>query len=969
MIPIFESIVQDFQYGELDERWMVPDIHDFSPDKSLYDYQVIALQNAARALYLYFHNKDNIREKYNEYGLGTVSKYERTKDKIFDKINPVYSILSEYFQSTNDEIDRTEFINRMCFWMATGSGKTLILVKMIEYLWWLIKHGEIKPYNILILAPSDHLIDQIVETVNEFNQTGLYIDLVPLREIDGSQQGRLSENITVYYHRSDNISHVQKEALTDFRVYENGGKWYVLLDEAHKGDKEDSKRQAYYSIMARNGFLFNFSATFTEEFDIATTVINFNLEEFVHKGYGKNILLNKAEYHSFKHSRQDTNDSERQMIVLKSLITLSYITIRINNLRKETKETGLYHQPLMLTLVNAVNTSIHNDMWVFFQTLKQFAVGEIDRNLFLESKKQLLDEWQGISFLFPDQELILDQNDITSLHELTEIDLREVIFHTRVKGAIQVIQSVSNKELALQLKNTESPFALIRIGDTSKWRNQLLGDYEQTTTLQETSYFDSLEGSPITILMGSRSFFESWDSNRPNVINFINIGGSDAKKYVMQSVGRGVRLELLSNMRKRLSHVPITQNLPFNRTAIGPKVWPVETLFLFATNRSAFDRVFKVLDSQQNGFKLLDGIQRNVVPIDRINQLPMPLLVPEYHDCIADESITPFALSLESYEKYKSYLNSSSDSVLLVRDGCTNSQITALREVVDQPNKVTFMVNKNYKQIEFLHRRLLSHLERTEKNIRGVRKLDEDENDGDIVHFRHIRVHEDDYQTIYDKIKRVAQGKASNEEIETAATKLGQGGISRLEFDHIVTGSNEEEYRGDLKIKHLVEHYYCPTVLASESSDYIQHVIKISSELAFLKNLDCWLNSNSPNNWDAWMFSKIDESLDKVFIPYYDTDRNMDRKFYPDFVFWMSKSDLYQIVFVDPKSIHFGTTNYKIEGYKKLFESEHSVRLFHYDQYLVSVKLLCFNKHIPQDTEYRNYWTSEIGAIFEPTPT
>jgi type III restriction enzyme len=46
--------------------------------------------------------------------------------------------------------------------------------------------------------------------------------------------------------------------------------------------------------------------------------------------------------------------------------------------------------------------------------------------------------------------------------------------------------------------------------------------------------------------MGSRSFYEGWDSNRPNVANFINIGvGTDARKFILQSVGRGVRIEPL----------------------------------------------------------------------------------------------------------------------------------------------------------------------------------------------------------------------------------------------------------------------------------------------------------------------------------------------------------------------------------------------------------------------------------------
>ena len=54
------------------------------------------------------------------------------------------------------------------------------------------------------------------------------------------------------------------------------------------------------------------------------------------------------------------------------------------------------------------------------------------------------------------------------------------------------------------------------------------------------------------MLLGSRSFYEGWDSNRPNVINMINIGKQDAKKFVLQGIGRGIRIEPLQGERKRL---------------------------------------------------------------------------------------------------------------------------------------------------------------------------------------------------------------------------------------------------------------------------------------------------------------------------------------------------------------------------------------------------------------------------------
>ncbi len=95
----------------------------------------------------------------------------------------------------------------------------------------------------------------------------------------------------MFYYRSDNLSDEQKEKIIDFRNYDNNGQWYILLDEAHKGDREDSKRQQIYSILSRHGFIFNFSATFTDPREIVTTAYNFNLSEFIRKGYGKHIYI------------------------------------------------------------------------------------------------------------------------------------------------------------------------------------------------------------------------------------------------------------------------------------------------------------------------------------------------------------------------------------------------------------------------------------------------------------------------------------------------------------------------------------------------------------------------------------------------------------------------------------------------------------------------------------------------------
>ena len=317
--PSLEPITQTLNYGDLPETWRIPEIERFSIEKTLYDYQVDALRCAARALNLYFGKEGNdyhpdeaqdagkLRKKdfadqYNVSQIAdfSVKKYETESDRKNRKENPVFKILSEFMTPQGEVVPYSQLINRMCFWMATGSGKTLVMIKLVEYLYCLRELSEIPPYNILILAPSEHLIGQIRRTIDEFNQYGLYIDFVHLREYGQTSHLHPGTSVTVYYHRSDNLSDIQRDALTDYRNYEHDGKWYILLDEAHKGGKEDSKRQAYYAVMSRQGFLFNFSATFTDPEDIVTTVKKYNLEDFINNGHGKNIYLNESEYEAFK---------------------------------------------------------------------------------------------------------------------------------------------------------------------------------------------------------------------------------------------------------------------------------------------------------------------------------------------------------------------------------------------------------------------------------------------------------------------------------------------------------------------------------------------------------------------------------------------------------------------------------------------------------------------------------------------
>ena len=147
-----------------------------------------------------------------------------------------------------------------------------------------------------------------------------------------------------------------------------------------------------------------------------------------------------------------------------------------------------------------------------------------------------------------------------------------------------------------------------------------------------------------------------------------------------------------------------------------------------------------------------------------------------------------------------------------------------------------------------------------------------------------------------------------------------------------------------------------------EKVDYIKHIIKRESEVKFVEKLEEYLEkeNNLFEKFDWWFFSKIDEDLDEVYIPWYDPKSHSIRKFKPDFIFWLCKGKNYHIVFVDPKSISFTDYEYKVDWYKKLFENKE------FDSpeknYKIKVSLYLYTKEkVPQG--YKKYWFENIEKV------
>ena len=965
-----QNIIEDLRFEDLPANWNSFDLESFSKSKRLWDYQKDALKNAIKVLWKYFEDfvdyqrdvevsqerKQKFFNWYKDNGLE-----ENLDIKLDRRKRNIYNLLTGYYPHEDRKIPYEHFINRMCFWMATGSGKSLVIIKLIQVLKDLIRRREIPPYDILVLTHRDDLIEQLKKHVDEFNYANeTKIILKELKEYPEVKRQRMLFGIPVFYYRSDNLSDEQKEKIIDFRNYDNDGKWYIFLDEAHKGDREESKRQHIYSILSRNGFLFNSSATFVDPRDVITCAFEFNLSSFINSGYGKHTGILKQEIRAFRDD-EDYSGEEKQKIVLKSLILLTYAKKFYNEITKI--QQWLYHKPLLLTLVNSVNTE-DAELKLFFRELKKIGKGNIEEEVYREALNELWEEMkEEPEFMFEDRKRI--KIDETIFKDITKDDVLHYVYNSETGGEIEILRRLSNrKELAFKLKTSDKPFALIKIGDVSGWlKNEFVG-YDVQERFEDETYFENLnrEDSDINILMGSRSFYEGWDSNRPNVINFINIGmGQDAKKFILQSVGRGVRIEPIKNNRKRLLQIynakEIEEDL-FNK--IKDKVLPVETLFIFGTNRDALENVIKQLENERK--KEGETQLKLFVNYDAKKH---KLLIPTYgladYPLIKNRELAKFEITqkeLEILKRYAEFL--SDDRILLMLYNTEPEKIKILKESLTSPDNYKYG-EKSFKNIDLLIQRIFDYFSVVPEEFEELKELKEE-----IRHFKNIKVYLKDISEIHKKIERVKNYPSQVKELQEQ-----YGKISPQEYTERAKNLSGEKYfesgHKKIKIKYIANHYYIPLILSlDEKVDYIKHIIKTQSEARFINDLEDHLTraDNKFKEFDWWLFSKLDESLDEVYIPYYNPNANKFSHFYPDFIFWLKKGNNYFIVFIDPKGTEHTSAYRKIDGYAQLFEENGKEKVFNYNGFKVRIKLLLRPEDVSKaPAEYRQYWFDNIEKM------
>ena len=526
-------------------------------------------------------------EKLAQYDLNIVSYLckinEKHEDKIFLKYFQYLALLfteyylDEYFndrwallsglntfvadfneQYPNDSVNtyKESDLNKIAFWSATGSGKTILMhINYYQY----IHYSEGKMSDdatFILLTPKEGLSLQHIEDFKTDGIPAAIYDKNARREFAAKNQISILENTKLG----------DKDGDKTVAVSRFGKKNVVFVDEGHRGSSsgKDGKWQKYRDDLCSDGFSFEYSATFGQAIAASSDkslagryakciIFDYSYQFFWRDGYGKDYnILNL---------RDDSDDYKRLEYLTACLLT--YYQQKKLYLAKP-KEFAPFNieNPLLVFVgasVNAVRTENKRkvsdivDILLFirnFVTDKKNSVANIEH--ILSGNTGLLDGQNRDVFrnTFP----YLTQEGLAPA--ALYADVLKTVFNCNTVGAtlhIENLKGVSG-EIRLRLGDND-PFGVINVGDDSALLSLCTDNGFHTDAIDfSESLFQGITkpGSTINLLLGSKKFTEGWNCWRVSTMGLMNVGRSEGSE-IIQLFGRGVRLKGYGMSLKRSS--------------------------------------------------------------------------------------------------------------------------------------------------------------------------------------------------------------------------------------------------------------------------------------------------------------------------------------------------------------------------------------------------------------------------------
>jgi hypothetical protein len=532
-------------------------------------FQYLALLFTEIYLDRYFRDSGALRASLNRF----VSEFNAEKSEV-DQIKPF----------------EAEELNKLAYWQATGSGKTLQMhVNILQYRHYLSLHRRERELNrIILLTPNEGLSTQ---HLREFEMSGIQAELFS-KEGRGLFAGRSVEIIDV--HKLKEEMGAKTVAIDAFE-----GNNLVLVDEGHRGASsgEEGAWMRFRNALCEEGFSFEYSATFLQAVkgkakltDVYSKCILFNYayRYFYRDGYGK-------DYHIL--NLEETWNEDHYQLYLTACLLVFYQQLCLHREKELEFRPYLLARPLWVFVGSSVNAvridrgkkvSDVVDILLFlaaFVRERPQSVARIDR--LLRDRAALTDAKGHEVFANAFAYLVGKAMAADAIFD----DILKALFNAPVPAALHVEQlKGSEGEIALRLGDNEA-FGVINVGDAASLCD-LCEEHRDALKVTDRAFTDSLfhnlssENSKVNVLIGSKKFTEGWNSWRVSTMGLMNVGRTEGSE-IIQLFGRGVRLKGYDYCLKRSQKVEEEQGIRAPRF-----IRPVETLNIFGI-RADYMRQFK----------------------------------------------------------------------------------------------------------------------------------------------------------------------------------------------------------------------------------------------------------------------------------------------------------------------------------------------------------------------------------------
>ena len=490
-------------------------------DKSWKPFQYLALLFTERYLDLYFQDPENLVNQLNQW---------IKKDTA--------SGMPEY---TLDDI------HTLAFQSATGSGKTLLLhANVLQYKHYLKEYEQLHKLNKIILVTPDEGLSR--QHLRELQASNIPAQL--FSDNGGADiffRGGVVVDI-IDLHKLDEKKGIKRVALDSFE--ENN---LVMVDEGHlgTGGKVWRKRRKQ---LARNGFTFEYSATFNQAVsgsgaeitklrdDYGKSILfDYSYKFFYEDGYGKDYHISNL---------QQTDDGEANNLYLLACLLMFYQQCRIYQDKGGQWRDFNIAPPLWVFLGKTVTggqsagrKATETDV---IRIIKFLAWVQSEQNQVLGGIEKLTSGNTGLvdengTDIFKDSFPYIVRTQAPGIYT----DLCQVIFHG--KGQLQISHLTGADELQLNVGDS-NPFGVINVGDASGLYTKLEAVEDPLFSLAKNAFNKPLfsdvdnDNSPVNIVIGARKFAAGWNSWRVSTMGLMHVGTGEGPQ-IIQMFGRGVRLK------------------------------------------------------------------------------------------------------------------------------------------------------------------------------------------------------------------------------------------------------------------------------------------------------------------------------------------------------------------------------------------------------------------------------------------